>query len=240
VAFPEEAYPIKQCAEAAGLWFDGEGRYNHRIVFNGSYGISIYRWAIGSPFSDTLVYHSAPLLGSVLFVDGPLELKGRMEGAATIGCSGDIRLIDNLMYADSRPTGEVDSNSTNILGIISEGNIIVGNTWANGRENSSMGSDIIINAALITLGESFTFEDQNDVEDIYHGPYPDERGTIHLWGSIIQKRRGYVHRSNHSGTGYGKNYHFDQRFDKLIPPCYLNPTDYRGNSLFDVIAWGVE
>ncbi|KQC04124.1 MAG: hypothetical protein APR54_08985 [Candidatus Cloacimonas sp. SDB] len=60
-----------------------------------------------------------------------------------------------------------------------------------------------------------------------------ERGYIHLYGSMIQRRRGFVHRSgcdpyNHDGnewdignyqydgdhpsTGYAKNYHYDSRF----------------------------
>ena len=240
VTVPTEAYPLRNCAGASGLLFDGEGQFNHRIVFNGESGFNIYKWEIGSPYNDSLVYQGPPLHEAVLFVDGPLELKGRLHGTVTIGCTENIRLIDDIWYVDSHPNGEVDSNSTNYLGIVSEGNIIVGNTWVNGRENACMGSDIIINAALMTLGESFTFEDQNDVWETYAGPYPDERGTIHLWGTLVQKRRGYVHRSNHGGSGYGKDYHFDKRFNRQVPPCYLYPTDYRGNSLFDVIAWGVE
>lgn len=64
-----------------------------------------------------------------------------------------------------------------------------------------------------------------------------ERGTINLFGSIIQRRRGFIHRSgndyynhidqstwdisefhydgSHPSTGYAKNYHDDERFNDI-------------------------
>jgi len=73
------------------------------------------------------------------------------------------------------------------------------------------------------LGECFTFEDQNDAyvweySSGYVGPTPDERGDIILRGSLAQYRRGYVHRSNHSGTGYTKHYFYDSRLDSFWLP----------------------
>ena len=74
-----------------------------------------------------------------------------------------------------------------------------------------------------------------------------ERGNLYIFGAIAQRRRGYIHRSgsdayNHIGnawdiehfrydgthpsTGYDKNYHYDQRFMFVQPPCY--PQIYRG------------
>ena len=50
----------------------------------------------------------------------------------------------------------------------------------------------------------------------------DLRGKIHLWGSIAQKKRGYVKRStpgpynSSSGIGYDKDYHYDHNFLKKI------------------------
>lgn len=78
---------------------------------------------------------------------------------------------------------------------------------------------------------------------------PDcERGDIHMWGAIAQRRRGFVHRSGedpynhpnqmewdmdeyhydgfHPSTGYGKDYHYDQRFMFIQPPDY--PQIYHG------------
>jgi hypothetical protein len=179
------------------------------------------------------------MFDQAMFFDGPLELKGRVLGAVTIGVNGDIRLLDNIWYIDSDPSGRVNPQSSNVLGLISRGKILVANTRENGRANSSEGSDIIINGALLAL-DSFTFEDQNDVGDIYSGPLPDERGVIRLWGSVAQKRRGYVHRSNHGGTGYGKRYHIDERFDRMAPPCYPFATNEMNYSQFNIESWGAD
>jgi hypothetical protein len=203
---------------------------------------NVYRWSIGAPFGDTLYANgSVPAVNGGFFFLAPVELKGRILGAASVGSSENIRLIDDIWYVSSQNgTGSIDTNSIrDMLGIISEGSVLIGNTPENGRENRTMGgADIIINAGIVALGESFTFEDQNDVWNQYQGPYPDERGIIRLWGSVVQRRRGYVHRSNHNGSGYGKQYHFDTRFYTFQPPCYPDATDEMGHSLFDVIAWG--
>jgi hypothetical protein len=239
VLVPSEATKVRACAGEAGLSFNGENTYVHKIVFDGESGVRIYKFEIGAPETDSLIYSAPPLFDQAIFVYGPCWLEGRVYGSVTVGASEDIRLIDNIWYNDSYGGGVMDSNTTNMLGIVSEGNIIVGNTYENGRDNMAQGRDIYINAAMIALGESFTFEDQNDVWEA-PGPYPDERGSIRLWGSVAQKRRGYVHRSNHGGTGYGKDYHFDERFLRQQPPCYPDATDERGHALFDVIAWGVD
>ncbi len=238
VVVPDEATKVRSCAGSSGLTFDGENQFNHRLVFNGENGLRVTKWRIGEPYNDSLVYTGPPLHDQAMFFFGPLELMGRVLGTVTVGASETIRLIDDIWYVDSQPSGEVDSNSTNVLGIVSEGDILIGNTWANGRMDSQQGTNIRINAGMVALGESFTFEDQNDVWEIFQGPYPDERGSIRLWGSVVQKRRGYVHRSNHNGSGYGKDYHYDFRFSTMPPPCYPDATDQYGHSLFDIIAWG--
>jgi len=78
-----------------------------------------------------------------------------------------------------------------------------------------------------------------------------ERGTLHIFGSIAQRRRGFVHRSGnmdddlgpwdlpyiqgpahnmngYGSTGYKKDYHYDQRFMIKQPPDF--PEIYRGSS----------
>ncbi|MBL7086195.1 MAG: hypothetical protein ISS28_03690 [Candidatus Cloacimonetes bacterium] len=93
-----------------------------------------------------------------------------------------------------------------------------------------------------------------------------ERGFIHMFGAIAQRRRGFVHRSgsddynhpqglsspspweidiyrydgDHPSTGYNKDYHFDDRFLVVQPPCY--PQVYQGwgeciLTAFDKRAW---
>jgi len=239
IVFPEQAEEARRCATSAGLSFDGEGRYYFRLVFRGSDGFWILRSVIGAPPSDT-VYVQFPVLFDVpVFFDAPLELEGTVDGRYTIAASGDIRLLEDVIYSDSQPNGEIDPHSLNMLGIISESNILIANTPENGRWNSSQGLDIIINAALLALN-SFTFEDQNDTWDIYSGPSPDDRGVVRLWGSTAQRQRGYVHRSNHGSTGYGRDYHYDPRFSVGSPPCFETVIAEMGYSQFNIESWGAE
>ena len=238
VVVPDHANNLRQGAMAQGFFFQPGPDKQMRAVFSDS-GASLYTWDIGTPFSDSNRVGIPTLTNTCIFCDCPLEIRGVMLGSATVGSSQDIRIIDNIRYRDANPqTGRIDSSCTNYLGIVSEGNVLVANTPANGRDNMIAGRDIVVTAAIVALGESFTFEDQNDVWDAYQGPEPDERGIIYAWGSITQKRRGYVHRSNHQGTGYLKDYHYDSRFKRQRPPCFFEAVDEAGRGLFNIISWG--
>ncbi len=252
IQLPTEATEIRNAAAAAGLFFtDNNGQMGSRLVFNDDLGWTLYQWPLGTPQADTAVASGPPPNWQAIFVDGYLELQGVVRGSVTVGASGGfqewIRLKDDIRYWASDPvTGDFDSTISDILGVVSEGDIVIANTPANGRDNSSYGpdsTDIIITGALIALGESFTFEDQNDVNPWefstgYSGPTPDDRGDIVLRGAITQYRRGYVHRSNHQSTGYGKDYSFDQRLNTMSPPYFIEATDAEGNAQFEIVSWG--
>jgi hypothetical protein len=97
----------------------------------------------------------------------------------------------------------------------------------------------------VALGESFTFEDQNDAPTFiweysnnYVGPTPDRRGEIWLHGAVTQYRRGYVHRSNHTDTGYGKHYYYDKRLNTTAPPYFIQATDASGHAHYEIMSWG--
>ena len=264
VYFPSSLEELREGAAAQGRIIQLQG-YQFRVTFQGSYGIRIDRWPLGLPYSDSLAQlHVSypPLTEGGIFIESTCQVLGTdpayqrdmgVLGRVSVGSSGDMWLMDNLRYVDSDPMlGIIDSSTTNILGLMSESYILIKNTWENGRDNgaaqaSEWRKDIIINAGIVALGESFSFEDQNDVVElsglfpewyISEGPNPDERGQIHLWGQVSQYRRGYVHRSNHGGTGYLKDYHYDSRFYWDPPPFYpyLDETDGIDR---DILAWGV-
>lgn len=249
VYFPTTANSIRNNANP---WIsDGNGRFMTRIVMDEG-NILFYQHALGSPAGDSLILSiNAPAWGCI-FVDGQAEIEGRVAGKYTIGTSGDMWLVNDITYVGAdRRNGrfgegpEEMRNFPNMLGLVSEKNIIIKNTFANGREdgmNAQPGNQarhsIVIDAGLVALGESFTFQHQNDDFEAYQGPTPDNRGIIHLTGAVTQWRRGYVHRSNHQDTGYGKDYLYDFRFDERPPPFYLEAVDENGNGLFDIISWG--
>ncbi len=247
VELPENLDQLRYYATILNHYFASEDD-QFRLIFKGGLGWEMWKWPIGLPYFDTL----AVCIGSggvgentVVFAEGELQVLATnpqmhidygVQGRYSVAASGNIWIMDNLRFSDSDPTnGAVDSSTQNMLGLLSEQNIIIANTWENGRDNGGAQSndwreDVIINAHSMALGESFTFEDQNVVLTAYggtlpfwyyaNGPTPDERGTIHLWGSIVQYRRGYVHRSNHNGSGYLKDYHHLPTSNYPPPPYY--------------------
>ncbi|MBC8277325.1 MAG: T9SS type A sorting domain-containing protein [FCB group bacterium] len=244
--FPEELTSIRDAASEQGRFCALTG-YQFRLIFQGSNGCRVNRWPVGLPYSDSLAeFHVAypPLEDGAIFFDSDLQVLCTdpqnqndygINGRYSVGASGNIWIMDNLRYVDSdMVTGQVDSSTTNCLGLASEQNILIANTWENGRDNgssnpSSWEKDVILNGAFLSLGESFSFEDQNDIMElsgyvpewyISNGSSPDERGQIHLWGALAQFRRGYVHRSNHGGTGYLKDYHYYDGIRENPPPYF--------------------
>jgi len=100
----------------------------------------------------------------------------------------------------------------------------------------------------------------------YNPLYPEEaqylvfeRGSIHLFGSVAQRRRGFVHRSgsdpanhdpqgswdienyyfgaSHNPTGYEKDYHFDNRFSFEQPPCYPDVHIAGRETPYEGVSW---
>jgi len=195
-------------------------------------GVDVFLYPLGTPRADSLYVHMNPPDRAIIYVDGPVEVEGVLAGTLTVYSTGNIWLIDNVRYTGAnRTTGWFDSRPPSqmrhMLGLVSEQNIIIKDNIVNGQGdgwNLARGdrnrNSIIINAALVSLGGSFTFEHQNNQWELYQGPTPDERGYIYLVGSVAQRRKGYVHRSNHVGTGYGKSYNFDFRFHIDGPPGF--------------------
>ncbi|MBD3166317.1 DUF4900 domain-containing protein [bacterium] len=238
-SFPEEAATVRGAAAMQGRFLSEEGlQYRAHATIDSLYW---WAWTDELPWDSTLVvlvdvaaYHDS----MAIFFDGDLQLFGEgLSGTGMIGAAGDIYLMDNLVYEDVPLEGEdayrVPPDSPHRWGVMSEGSILVANTWANGRGNGANRTDgdpdsssIAITVALSSLSESFTFHQQNETWDEYRfcdpqGPHPggpDERGTIYLHGSMMQKRRGYTHRSNCGGTGYFKSYSYDERLQGSPPP----------------------
>ncbi len=205
-----------------------------------------------------------------IFCDGELWISGSMHGHVGVGASGNLRLYDNITYSEGAAalypyhvTLLMDDMATLISEAAEPGQrredpwtgILIANTPANGREggrdaapaglNGQYRRDIAIHGQLFALNSSFTFEQQNDTWDPYQAPQNltnDERGYIYLTGAVCQHRRGYVHRSNHGGTGYLKSYQFDPRWDKTktslvqYPPFQVDLTS-EGFMKWDVLGW---
>ncbi|MFZ5433852.1 MAG: hypothetical protein ACOZB3_08780 [Calditrichota bacterium] len=249
VDIPVVAQNLRDGAAAQGHFYAGYGK-TYRARFANS-EIKMFRWDTGTPVDSTDNWIVPISDRTCIFVDAPLEIHGLCGGRVTIGSSQNVRLLDDIRYTHSRPfDGYLAPNEfdNEILGIVSEGDVKVANTVANGRENSNgLGNNqsnraytsIVITAAIVALGTSFTFENQNDPDSGYvSSTIPDDRGTIYLYGSVTQMRRGYVHRSTNSSTGYLKQYKYDTRLLRIRPACFFDVTDEEGKALFNIVQWG--
>jgi Tfp pilus assembly protein PilX len=177
----------------------------------------------GSPYLSVSINGGAYTTKSyptngVIYVVGAAEVQGTVRGQVTVGCSGDIRIMDNLVYyTDPR----VDPASTDLLGLVSEKNIKMANVSANTDV-----ADETVMAAIMTLNTSWTVEN-------YDSGSP--RGSLIVYGGIIQKQRGAVGTFNSSNgatiTGYTKKYSYDSRLMDNPPPAF--PT----TGQVEKIAW---
>ncbi len=227
--FPDD-YPLLR--DSADVIIDGD-EYMTRVHFDEEDGVKLYNYRLGdSPPAigeeDSLVTEFDVDEHETISIDGPCEVHGVVVGRKTIYSTGDMWLIDDIRDEGSDSlNGHFDyQEMRHMLALVSERNIIIKDNYLNGREDGftqyhpgrTDKHSIIINGSLIALNESFTFEHQNDDWEAYQGPIPDQRGIIHLTGSVAQKRRAHVYRSNHIGTGYRRDYHYDKRLKKINPP----------------------
>jgi len=258
VYFPTTAENLRSGAQGGGTYIhNNNGMWKSRLVGEQG-GWHLWQWDWGTPFDSTNIDNEDVIpYGSnlAIFVEGDVELWGDwISGSCTVGTSGTMELWDNVKIAEVSEQNPDVSAAQSIVGLVSEGFIRIKDTYANGRGNGLYApggyerKHIVITAAMVALGESFTFEHQNDTWNEYrwcdptgqHANETDERGTIWLRGSVTQMRRGYVHRSTCGGTGYAKDYVYDFRLDSTPPPFYLEAVDEGGSSLFDVVYWQEE
>ena len=185
----------------------------------------IYHWDLGVAFdSSDVVFEAVVLLGdsTILFFDGPLELMGRdVVGDVVIASSGRIRIMDDVRVAGINANHEVAEDNPNFITIATEGEVKIADTWANGHANSNGAgqgqtdpefTDVVLTANIYALGQSLTFEHQNDPDSGYVcNCFPDYRGTLYIFGGVTQQRRGYIHRSSLEATGYRSHLRWDER-----------------------------
>ncbi len=256
VYFPETADNLRSCAAGQGNFITNDnGNLQTRLVADGG-AFLFEQWPNGTPYDCTAVMNAGAISfgpSVAIFVEGDCQVWGEnITGRVTVGTEGYMWLMDNVCISGvsiNLPSDEIPRTNPNIVGLISESNIVIKDTYANGRGSGATApggverKHITITAAMVALGESFTFEHQNDTWNTYYwcdpnGAHPgqtDERGSIRMMGSVTQYRRGYVHRSTCGGTGYAKDYVYDFRLGSNPPPCFLEATDDRGNSLFDIV-----
>jgi hypothetical protein len=219
VNFNDSSKPkcLKDTATSGGLVLQG----NTTITFNGgSVSISNTRqnWAnhTYTPATEGIIYIQNSNTGSASTQAGTAFLtRGTVNGRLTIATESDITIRGNITYA-SNPTSNPSSDDA--LGLIASSDV-----WV----DTSAPNNLVVYAAIMATGISSTVGDgsfgvvnYNDASN----PHLGNRGTLTVYGGIVQLIRGAVGTFNSQtgvmSTGYAKNYSYDLRFINNPPPYY--------------------
>jgi hypothetical protein len=146
-------------------------------------------------------------------------------GNSTAACDG---ATVNNGCSLRRPT--LSSSSTPSLFTSTGSGATVTMSTSTGGSSTSFRSPVI-KAAILTVQHSFR------VQHYQYGP-DCEAGTLNMTGAIAQKYRGIVGLGPNAcvsggGSGYLKNYMYDQRLKYDSPPKFLNPVA----SAWQVVTW---
>jgi len=134
---------------------------------------------------------------------GTAIVRGYYSGELTIASENDI-LVENDITR---------SGSKGLLGLIANNFVRVK------HECSGWGiNGLEIDAAILAIEHSFIVD---------HYDCGSSLGTLHVTGAISQKYRGPVGTTGGwgGGTGYYKDYEYDDRLRYMEPPNFLNPIE---------------
>ena len=204
---------IELAAKDDGLFMEG-----HDTIYITLNRDSIkYRYSFNSPDSSLYLPSAAPN-GVIFAKNAVVRLKGVIKGQYSIACSkvsydkGKIYLDDDIVY-DKDP--RIHLNSTDLLGIIAKGEIII-------TDNEPNHSDINIDAALYAEVGGFGAENYST---------RPVSGNINLLGGITQNIRRAVGTFGSSSTGFSKRYMYDERLMLASPPYFP------GTGSFEIVSW---
>jgi Tfp pilus assembly protein PilX len=131
--------------------------------------------------------------------NGTATVSGTVSGHVTVGADNGINIPASVVYND--PTSDV-------LGLVTPAAITV-------TASANTVADLTIDASMMSFSNSFT------VQNYSSGV---ARGTLHVFGGIIQWYRGPVGTLNSSTgaivTGYAKDYKWDSKLLDQPPPNF--------------------
>ncbi|MCX5696866.1 MAG: hypothetical protein NTU54_02665 [Candidatus Omnitrophica bacterium] len=200
ITMPTQALTLRSAATSSGFSLEGDTTV---VLNNNTMNVtnSKKKWDNQNM--------ALPTNGALFVSGGDLTISGTLNGRLTAGSSQDILIPSSIVYADSP---KVNPNSTNVLGLIAEHDAMISYTAP---------TDIEIDGCIMTMSTSFM------MENWWAGP---PKGTLTMYGGIIQRERGPVGTFNGSTgqkvSGYSKNYAYDSRLVGSPPPFMPTTGDY--------------
>lgn len=221
IPMPHQAIELHSAAVSGGVIYNTDTT----VVLNSDGTMNVTNTQAGCNPCNNVALPS----NHALYVSGGnLTISGTLSGSLTVGSNRDIIIPNNVRY-NTLPTGstfcpegntiandgtgrQCVANATDMLGIIAEKEVIV---------SSNSPSDLEIDASIMAMDRSFGVQNWDTASP---------KGTLKVFGGIIQAQRGPVGTFNPStnsvATGYSKSYIYDSRFT-TAPPLYFPQTgDY--------------
>ena len=181
----------------------------------------------GNPIGLPVVVDISALNGAAWFEES-IRISGVLDGTLTIGVSGNIEIMDDILYAASTPGSGPDPSCDDMLGLIAagfpEGNIVVSYTAPNQ-------TDCEIHAVMMALQKNFEVED--------YQLYPP-RGDLTLYGGVIVDHAVLTGEYSGAGylvSGYMRDFNYDERMSEDAPPFFPEGT-FWGGTPTEKQSWG--
>jgi hypothetical protein len=142
---------------------------------------------------------------------GSVYVKGNYSKALTIGAEDDLT-INGSITETGVSTGSPPSGTTT-LGLMATRFVRVYHPCTSSNNEEGI-KNIWIYAAILSTSHSFLVDNYGCGKAL---------GELNIYGAVAQKFRGIVGTSG--GTGYIKNYIYDERLATDEPPYFLAPLD---------------
>ncbi len=176
----------------------------------------------------------------VIYVNGRVVLSGVINAKVTVAATDNVIIGDDLKYAIS--PGSAQCAAANMLGLLSDGTIYASDNVLNtpqpwgassAYKNYSATADLYLQGVLLTLN-SFTVEnyDAGPTSAESCAGSSDGHGCLYINGGIIQGTRGAV--GTTGGTGYVKQYSYDQCAYQTPPPYFPTTGRFYRNRYYEI------
>ena len=211
---PPNSYQLSQLRSSAN---SGGLTYTDPIyaLFNDNATVTIYENP--GTYAQTQNTIALSSFNGVISSSEKVYTKGVVNGQVTLHSEDDIEIMGDITYYNDPSS---DANSLDLLGIVSEKDVIVDQNahLDNGTQ------DLNIHASIMALDNSFSVENYN---------YGGARGVLNLLGGLIQQRRGAVgtFSGNSVASGFSKSYEYDERLLSMFPPSFPR------EQWFSVVYW---
>jgi Tfp pilus assembly protein PilX len=192
-------------------------------VANGSCSTSYSPFTVTYPTTsgcgNAIVHSSSPYTGQLtIAAENDIILDGNIQRAS--GSSGLLGLVANNFVRVKHPVCESTDpdckGGTTVSGSVTEqaakGDCDADNDSNRATDGNGTTKNIQIDAAILAIDHSFIVD---------HYDCGGDLGTLNVTGAIAQKFRGAV--GTTGGTGYKKNYVYDDRLRFQEPPHGFDP-----------------